>query len=47
MDKTQPWRVYNATGTAGLASRVGATVAADGWTLGPLGNWGGARQTAR
>ena len=46
VDKTQPVAIYNATGTAGLATRVGATVAADGWTLGPLGNWGGARQTA-
>lgn len=45
VDKTQPVAVYNATGTPGLASRVGATVAADGWTLGPLGNWGGGPQT--
>ena len=44
VDKTQPGAVYTATGTPGLASRVGATVASDGWTLGPLGNWGGARQ---
>ncbi|MET4094930.1 LytR C-terminal domain-containing protein [Arthrobacter sp. UYCu712] len=44
LDKTQPVAVYNATGTPGLASRVGATVASDGWTLGPLGNWGGVRQ---
>lgn len=46
VDKTQPVAIYNATGTPGLASRVGATVASGGWTLGPLGNWGGARQTA-
>lgn len=46
VDKTQAVAVYNATGTAGLASRVGATVASDGWTLGPLGNWGGTRQSA-
>jgi hypothetical protein len=46
VDKTQPVAVYNATGTPGLASRVGATVASDGWPLGPLGNWGGARQTS-
>lgn len=46
VDKTQTVAVYNATGTAGLASRVGATVASDGWTLGPLGNWGGTRQSA-
>lgn len=46
VDKAQPVAIYNATGTAGLATRVGATVAADGWTLGARGNWGGARQTA-
>lgn len=46
VDKTQPVAVYNATGTPGLANRVGATVASDGWTLGPLGNWGGTRQSA-
>ena len=46
VDKTQPVAIYNATGTPGLASRVGATVASDGWALGPLGNWGGARQTS-
>ena len=28
----------------GLASRVGGTVSSAGWTLGPLGNWSGARQ---
>jgi hypothetical protein len=46
VDKTQLVAIYNATGTPGLASRVGATVASDGWTLGPLGNWGGARQAS-
>src|SRR6478609_3809349 len=30
--------------TTGLAGRVGSTVASAGWVLGPLGNWGGARQ---
>ncbi len=44
VDKTRPVAVYNASGTPGLASRVGAKVASDGWTLGPLGNWGGAPQ---
>lgn len=44
VDKTQPVAVYNASGTPGLASRVGAAVAADGWTPGPLANWGGAPQ---
>ena len=46
VDKTQPVAIYNATGTPGLASRVGATVAADGWPRGPRGNWGGAPQTS-
>ncbi|MCU1521403.1 MAG: LytR family transcriptional regulator [Arthrobacter sp.] len=46
VDKTQPVTIYNAAGTAGLASKVGATVTSDGWTLGPVGNWGGARQTS-
>jgi len=46
VDKTQLVAIYNATGTAGLAGRAGTTVASDGWTLGPLGNWGGARQTS-
>jgi hypothetical protein len=41
VDKTQPVAVYNGTTTAGLAGRVSSTVAADGWTLGPVGNWGG------
>jgi LytR cell envelope-related transcriptional attenuator len=44
LDKTQPVAVYNAAGTAGLASRVGGTVQADGWTLGQVGNWTGAPQ---
>ena len=44
MDKTQPVAVYNGATTAGLASRVGGTVSTDGWTLGELGNWGGAPQ---
>ncbi|XTR51591.1 LytR C-terminal domain-containing protein [Pseudarthrobacter sp. So.54] len=46
MDKTQPVAVFNGSVTAGLATRVGATVSADGWTLGALGNWGGAPQQA-
>lgn len=44
LDKTQPVAVYNAAGTAGLASRVGGTVQADGWALGQVGNWAGAPQ---
>lgn len=44
VDKTQPVAVYNGTATAGLAGRVGTTVTSAGWALGPLGNWGGARQ---
>jgi hypothetical protein len=44
LDRTQPVAVYNATGTAGLAGRVGGTVQADGWTLGQVGNWAGAPQ---
>jgi hypothetical protein len=44
VDKTQAVAVYNAAGTAGLASRVGGTVQADGWTLGQVGNWAGAPQ---
>jgi hypothetical protein len=44
LDRTQPVAVYNAAGTAGLASRVGGTVQADGWTLGQVGNWTGAPQ---
>jgi hypothetical protein len=46
VDKTQPVAIYNAAGTAGLASKVAATVTTDGWALGPVGNWGGARQTS-
>ncbi|WP_426976172.1 LytR C-terminal domain-containing protein [Pseudarthrobacter sp. O4] len=45
VDKTQPVTVYNASGTPGLAGRVSARVAADGWVPGPLGNWTGAPQT--
>jgi hypothetical protein len=30
--------------TSGLAGRVGATVQADGWTLGQVSNWQGAPQ---
>ncbi|HEU4667869.1 MAG TPA: LytR C-terminal domain-containing protein [Arthrobacter sp.] len=44
VDKTQAVAVYNAAGTAGLASRVGGTVQADGWSLGQVGNWAGAPQ---
>ncbi len=38
--------VYNGTLTSGLAGRVGATVQADGWTLGQVANWQGAPQQA-
>ncbi|MET1021300.1 MAG: LytR C-terminal domain-containing protein [Arthrobacter sp.] len=44
VDKTQPVAIFNGTTTAGLANRVGGTVSAAGWTLGPLGNWGGVPQ---
>jgi hypothetical protein len=44
VDKTQPVAVYNGTTTAGLAGRVGSSVSAAGWTLGPVGNWGGMPQ---
>ncbi|MEW1919230.1 LytR C-terminal domain-containing protein [Pseudarthrobacter oxydans] len=44
VDKAQAVAVYNAAGTAGLASRVGGTLQADGWTLGQVGNWAGAPQ---
>jgi hypothetical protein len=44
VDKSQAVAVYNAAGTAGLASRVGGTVQADGWSLGQVGNWAGAPQ---
>lgn len=44
VDKTQSVAIYNATGVAGLASRVGGSVQSDGWTLGQVGNWAGAPQ---
>jgi cytoskeletal protein RodZ len=44
VNKTQGLAVYNAAGTAGLAGRVSSVVQADGWTLGQVGNWGGAPQ---
>ncbi|WLQ04850.1 LytR C-terminal domain-containing protein [Arthrobacter oryzae] len=44
VDKTQAVAVYNGTTTAGLAGRVSSTVAGEGWTLGPVGNWGGMPQ---
>jgi hypothetical protein len=44
VDKTRPVAVYNGTTTAGLAGRVGSSVSAAGWTLGPVGNWGGMPQ---
>ncbi|MFF1384446.1 LytR C-terminal domain-containing protein [Arthrobacter sp. NPDC058288] len=44
VDKTQAVAVYNGTATSGLAARVSSTVAGDGWTLGPVGNWGGMPQ---
>ena len=44
VDRTQPVAIYNAAGTAGLASRIGGTVQADGWRLGQVGNWSGAPQ---
>lgn len=44
VDKTQPVTIYNATTTAGLATRVGGTVTSDGWVLGETGNWGGVPQ---
>lgn len=44
VNKTQGLAVYNAAGTAGLAGRVSSTVQADGWSLGQVGNWGGAPQ---
>jgi cytoskeletal protein RodZ len=46
VNKTQGLAVYNAAGTAGLAGRVSSVVQADGWTLGQVGNWGGAPQQA-
>jgi hypothetical protein len=44
INKAQAVAVYNAAGTAGLASRVGGTLQADGWTLGQVGNWAGSPQ---
>ncbi|MDV8149498.1 LytR C-terminal domain-containing protein [Arthrobacter sp. B10-11] len=44
VDKSQAVAVYNGTTTAGLAGRVSSTVAGEGWTLGPVGNWGGMPQ---
>jgi hypothetical protein len=44
VDKTLPVSVYNGTLTSGLAGRVGATVQADGWSLGQVANWQGAPQ---
>lgn len=44
LDKSQGIAVYNGAGTAGLAGRVSSIVQADGWALGPVGNWGGAPQ---
>jgi cytoskeletal protein RodZ len=44
LDKTQGVAIYNAAGTAGLAGRISSMVQADGWTLGQVGNWGGAPQ---
>ena len=46
LDKTQGVAIYNAAGTAGLAGRISSMVQADGWTLGQVGNWGGAPQQA-
>ncbi|HEY8752129.1 MAG TPA: LytR C-terminal domain-containing protein [Arthrobacter sp.] len=44
VDKTQHVAIYNAAGTAGLAGRVSSMIQAGGWTLGQVGNWGGAPQ---
>ncbi|MCO4239052.1 LytR C-terminal domain-containing protein [Pseudarthrobacter sp. MDT3-28] len=44
LDKTQGVAIYNASGKAGLAGRISSMVQADGWTLGQVGNWGGAPQ---
>jgi hypothetical protein len=44
INKAQGVAIYNAAGTAGLASRVGGTVQADGWALGQVGNWSGSPQ---
>jgi cytoskeletal protein RodZ len=39
IDKSQPVNVYNGTGVSGLASGASARIAADGWTVGQVGNW--------
>jgi hypothetical protein len=39
VDKTVPVAVYNATGTSGLARKVGNRLVAAGWTLGPVQSW--------
>jgi len=44
LNKAQGVAVYNAAGTAGLAGRVSSALQNDGWTLGQVGNWGGAPQ---
>ena len=44
VDKALPVSIFNGTVTSGLAGRVGATVEADGWTLGQVANWQGAPQ---
>ncbi|MBT2533147.1 LytR C-terminal domain-containing protein [Arthrobacter sp. ISL-48] len=44
VNKTEGVAVYNGSGTAGLAVRVSSIVQSDGWTLGQVGNWGGAPQ---
>ncbi|HEY8701581.1 MAG TPA: LytR C-terminal domain-containing protein [Arthrobacter sp.] len=44
VDKTQGVAVFNGSGTAGLAATVSSRVQSDGWTLGQVGNWGGAPQ---
>lgn len=44
VDKAVPVSIFNGTLTSGLAGRVGATVKADGWTLGQVANWQGAPQ---
>jgi hypothetical protein len=44
LDKSQAIAIYNGSGTAGLAGRVGSTLQADGWTLGQVANWGGTPQ---
>ena len=44
VNKTQSIAIYNGSGTSGLAARVSSIVQSDGWTLGQVGNWGGAPQ---